>query len=76
MAGGPASPGISGMTVHILKHGFALCGWSGVPFTWGPDEQWTDNRDDATCGGCIKAWRDPRFVTETPEDNDMFEGTA
>jgi hypothetical protein len=57
----------AGMTIHLLRHGFALCGRPGVPTAWGPDEKWTDDRDEATCAGCIKAWRDPRFVAPEPD---------
>jgi len=63
-------------TVHILQHGFALCGRNGVPATWGSDEQWVgvDDRDEATCLECIETLRHTQLVQSAPDNSgeDMF----
>lgn len=46
--------------VHILHHGFAMCGKPGVPGSWPKGEVWVrihDDADRATCGGCREALR-------------------
>jgi hypothetical protein len=42
-------------TVHILHHGWPLCGFSTrVPREWPEDHRWVRiDSDDANCVGCI-----------------------
>lgn len=46
---------MSELTVHILFHGFAICGKPGVPGTWGEGHRWCrmEEREDATCPDCL-----------------------
>jgi hypothetical protein len=40
--------------VHILHHGFALCGLEGIPSAWPEGHRWVDltEKNRATCMGC------------------------
>lgn len=52
------------MTVHILKHGRALCGQPGMPVEWPEDHKWVSFEDEANlhevdCPGCREAFKPP-----------------
>lgn len=58
------------MSVHILKHGAALCGLPGIPATWADGERWmpfdvTQNARTCEldgvdfCKACVKAIAEP-----------------
>jgi hypothetical protein len=48
----------AGVTVHVLRHGLALCG-AGVPASWPAGDRWVSEGDnvhaDASCLDCIAA---------------------
>ncbi len=54
----------SGLTVHILHEGRALCAKPGPPGNWGPYHKWvgrdTDthgDRSNANCSGCVAGYK-------------------
>lgn len=43
-------------SIHILLHGFALCGLRGIPRDWADGHSWVSVYDArlATCGACLQ----------------------
>lgn len=42
--------------VHMLRHGFAVCGFSrDIPAHWPKTHYWTDRERQVTCRGCKTA---------------------
>ncbi len=50
---GPSSHPRASLIVHILKHGKALCGMTGVPREWHESHHWTRYLHVATCQDCL-----------------------
>jgi len=50
---------VSGVTVHILSLGGALCGLPGVPGDWPKGHVWVSYLDTigATCKPCVEKWQ-------------------
>lgn len=46
----------SGVIIHALQHGHAVCGRAGVPATWGPLEFWENDLSLLTCAVCKRRW--------------------
>ena len=63
------------LTVHVLRHGLAICGLDGVPAMWPDGHRWTypDQLQDATCKACLdqlskeKQFIKPALSMPTPD---------
>lgn len=62
------------LLVHILLHGSTLCGRSGVPSTWDPEERWTyvEDASSANCAGCLRKLE--RLNQPPTPDDDLWSG--
>lgn len=70
------------LTVHVLRHGLAVCELEGVPAMWPDGHRWTapDQLQDATCKVCLdQLSKEKKFLKPSvpiPEDPDATNEQA